>query len=438
MSEASAGTAPRASLLRSVGPAIIVASVVLGPGSILTSSKVGCQYGYGMLWVLLMAGVLMFGMTALSARLGVTLEGTLCDELRRRAGRGWAVLVGVSLFLIAGCFQFSNNVGIFAALEPFFAVEGSWWPDILLVTLNLAIIAALFGMKKLYVPVERLMKVLVAIMVVGFLANLVLARPSLWGVLGGLAPQLPDGSADSILPHRDGEGRVVDNLFVVQAMIGTTFSVGGAFYQSYLVRQKGWRIGHLQQGLVDSACGIAVLGMITAMIMVTAAAVLHQVVDPNELSGAADVARQLTPLFGKGATILFCLGIFAGAFSSFLINAMIGGSVLADGLGWGGYLDQRGPKYCTVAALLAGMGVALWMRAANVDRPVNLIIFAQAMTVLGNPVLAGVMLYLATRKDLTGERAVPLWIKILAAAGMLVVTYLAIRTGVRLWLDNVA
>ena len=437
MNDVSTGSAPRVSLLRSIGPAIIVASVVLGPGSILTSSKVGCQYGYGMLWVLVIAGILMFGMTALSARLGVTLEGTLCEELRVRAGKGWSILVGVSLFLIAGCFQFSNNVGIFAALEPFFEVEGSWWPDILLVTLNLAIIAALFGMKKLYVPVERLMKILVGIMIIGFLANLIMARPSLWGFLAGLVPQFPDGAAESLLPHRGEEGKVVDNLFVVQALIGTTFSVGGAFYQSYLVRQKGWRLINLQQGLVDSACGIAVLGMITMMIMVTAAAVLHQVVDPNELSGAADVARQLTPLFGRGATILFCLGIFAGAFSSFLINAMIGGSVLADGLGWGGYLDQRGPKYCTVAALLAGMGVALWMRAANVDRPVNLIIFAQAMTVLGNPILAAVMLYLATRKDLTGQRAVPLWMKILATLGLVVVTYLALRTGIRLWLDNV-
>jgi manganese transport protein len=437
MTTPSSPTNRRVSLLRSIGPAIIVASVVLGPGSILTSSKVGCQFGYEMIWVLAVAAFLMFGMVALSARLGVVLDGTLCEELRSRAGRGWSLLVGISLFLIAGCFQFSNNVGIFAALEPFFPVEGSWWPDVLLVTLNLAIIGALFGMKKLYVPVERLMKLLVAVMIVGFLANLLLAQPSVWAIVTGFLPRLPEGAADSILPHRGPEGKVVDNLFVVQALIGTTFSVGGAFYQSYLVRQKGWKIGDLQQGLVDSACGIAVLGLITMMIMVTAAAVLHQVVDPNELSGAADVARQLTPLFGRGATVLFCLGIFAGAFSSFLINAMIGGSVLSDGLGWGGYLDQPGPKYCTVAALLGGMGVALWMRAANVDRPVNLIIFAQAMTVLGNPVLAAVMLYLATRRDLTGQRAVPLWIKVLAAIGLVLVTYLALRTGIRLWLDNV-
>ena len=63
---------------RSLGPAIIVASVVLGPGSILSASKVGTQHGYGMIWVLVLAGLLMAGMTALAARLGGGFEGSLC------------------------------------------------------------------------------------------------------------------------------------------------------------------------------------------------------------------------------------------------------------------------------------------------------------------------------------------------------------------------
>ena len=82
---------PRGGLLGSLGPAIIVASVVLGPGSIVASSKVGCAYGYDMVWLLAVAGLLMVSMTALSARLGVTLQGTLCDELASRAGRPVAV-----------------------------------------------------------------------------------------------------------------------------------------------------------------------------------------------------------------------------------------------------------------------------------------------------------------------------------------------------------
>ena len=42
----------RVGRLGSIGPAILIAAVVLGPGSILANSKVGWQYGYDMVWVL--------------------------------------------------------------------------------------------------------------------------------------------------------------------------------------------------------------------------------------------------------------------------------------------------------------------------------------------------------------------------------------------------
>jgi len=92
-----------------LGPAIIVASVVLGPGSILSNSKVGAAYGFSMVWVLLLAAGLMTSMVALGARLGVVLKGTMCDELAARSGRLSAVLVGLTIFLICAGFQFGNQ-----------------------------------------------------------------------------------------------------------------------------------------------------------------------------------------------------------------------------------------------------------------------------------------------------------------------------------------
>lgn len=101
---------PRRGILGAIGPAIITASVVLGPGSILSNSNVGSEFGYSMLWVLVFACVMMVAMVALSARLGVLLERTLCEELAHRAGRPLAILAGGSLFLVATCFQFGNNL----------------------------------------------------------------------------------------------------------------------------------------------------------------------------------------------------------------------------------------------------------------------------------------------------------------------------------------
>ena len=442
------------SILRAIGPAIIIASVVVGPGSILTSSRVGTDFGYGMIWVLAISGLLMMGMTALSARLGVTLDGTLCEELARRAGRSVAMITGVSLFLIAACFQFGNNLGVLAAIEPLVsvaevAVENAThiseaevsvpreqlftWPVILLVLLNVAIITTLLGFQNLYKPIERLMMILVGLMLIGFAGNLIFAKPSLLDVLGGLRPQFPDDAASSIIPHKVGDD-IVDKLLPVVGLIGTTFSVAGAFYHSYLVRKKGWTVSDLRQGFVDSVVGISILGLITLMIMVTAAAVLHGNIAGKDLGSAADVARQLEPLFGPSAKILFCMGLFAGAFSSFLVNAMIGGSILSDGLGLGGDMDGRWPKTFTIVALLMGMMVAIYVKATG-QRPVNLIIFAQALTVLGIPILAAAMLWLATRSDMTGERQVPTWMKAVGAVGLAVAIFLALRTAVRLYLS---
>ncbi len=415
----------------SLGPAIITASVVLGPGSILSASKIGQQYGYSMSWVLLIAVGLMLGMTALSARLGVLFDRTLCDEMAHRAGRWSALLTGITIFLVAACFQFSNNVGVLAALEPFFPAD-SWVKPLVIVNLNLFVILALFGSDRLYKPIELLMKVLIGLMIIGFAANLVMAKPDAAAIVDGLKPSIPEGAKDTILPKWE-NGQLKDYLLPVVALFGTTFSIAGAFYQSYLVREKGWTRQDLKPGLIDSTVGICTLGLITLMVMATAAAVLHSRADV-ELRSAADVAQALEPLFGRWAMGLFCLGIFAGAVSSFLVNAMIGGCMLSDGFGWGGSIDLKAPKICTVLALAIGMNVSLYLQFTGQDRPVNLIIFAQAMTVLGLPILAGVLLWLSFQSDLTERGGVPWWMKFVAIVGFIAALFVASRTATGLYL----
>ena len=80
--------------LKSIGPAIVVAAVVLGPGSILTSSKVGAGFGLLGIPVVLASTLLMIAMVALAARIGVIYDGSPCDELASRLGRPVAVAIG--------------------------------------------------------------------------------------------------------------------------------------------------------------------------------------------------------------------------------------------------------------------------------------------------------------------------------------------------------
>ena len=432
------------------GPAIIIAAVVLGPGSILTSSKVGCQYGYTMLWVIAGAVLLMIGSTALSARLGVTLDKTPCGELAEKLGRPVAAFIGIVLFLVVAAFQSSNNIAVIAAIEPYLsngdgAEQGqssAWMKTVILLGVNLIVIAAMFGMKKLYAGLERLMLILMTVMIVGFGINLFFAQPELSSLFAGLIPSIPEGIT-GWLPRfsppltqelaKGVEREVSDPYWAVQAMTATTFSIVGAFYQAYLVKEKGWTKNDLSKGLMDSVTGVAALGLTTMMIMCTAAAVLHGVIAPSELKSVTDVAGSLKPLFGEFASILFILGIFAGAFSSFLVNAAIGGVLLSDGFGIGSSLEQKWPKIFTVAALLFGMVVAFLATVSGMDR-VTLIIFAQALTVLGGPVLAMSLIYLAIGKPFKERVQAPTWMMLLVFLGLAVVTLLAFRTGVTIFL----
>lgn len=420
----------------SVGPAIIVASVVLGPGSLLTSSKVGMTFGYDMLWLLAGTVLLMIGMTLLSAYVGVLGSHTPCEEVAKRLGRGPAVVVGVVLFVIIACFQTSNNVAVIAAVEGLLPQTDA--PSALsilsfhattLLLLNGLIAVALFGLKSLYQLLERFMMVLVMLMLLGFAVNLVFAAPSISGIFGGLVPKLALPEGAELLPElrQTPDGPVYfDSMGALIGMIATTLSVAGAFYQAYLVREKGWNADDLKKGKIDSIAGIAVLGLVSAMVMVTSAAALSGQ-DAGKFQSIVDVARQLEPMFGTNATLLFSLGVFAAAFSSFLGNALIGGTVLSDSLGLGSSIDSRWPKLLTVLALVCGMAAALYCSANNVGI-VNIIIFAQALTVVGVPLLAFVIVWLAIELSKTASKPVPKWLIGVGGVVTVFVTLLAIRT----------
>ena len=96
------------------------------------------------------------------------------------------------------------------------------------------------------------------------------------------------------------------------------------------------------------------------------------------------------------------MGLFAAAYSSFLVNSMIGGFMLADGLNLGSKPTDLWPRLLTAAALLTGMGVALAAKVAEMNT-LPLIIVAQAVTVVASPLVAGTLIWLTNRRDVMGE-----------------------------------
>jgi len=424
----------RLNFLKSIGPAVIVAAMVCGPGSILTSSKVGAQYGMSMIWILAFACLMMWALISLSSQIGLVYEHSPNEELARRLGRPVAILVGVILFLVVAAFQSSNNLAILAAVEPFLghhSSDGNFiFSAVILVSINSILIMTIYKFHKLYKPIESVMKGIVLLVMTAFLINFFIAQPSLLGMLKGFIPSLPVDTKLHFMPYLE-NGVMKDDLLVLQALIATTFSVAGAYYQAYLVREKGFKLENLKQRRIDSLIGVSVLGGISLIIMSTAAASFagKENISLNSLS---DISKQLEPLFGSSASLIFSVGILAGGLGAFFVNAILGGNLLSDGFGWGSHLSDKGARHCTVAALIIGMSVALSYVLSG-QKPVGLIIFAQALTVLGLPILCLAMIYLGTRPELTGNKKIPGWNLMLACIGFILTLILACRTGYRLW-----
>ena len=417
---------------RSVGPALITACVVFGPGSLLISSNIGATYGYELLWLLLLTGVLMGMYMTMAARIGVVGGATPCTLVAGRLGRPVAALIGITLCLICSSFQFSNNLAVAAAVDALGIARLFGDPEQMtsqtkgfinsgvLLLFNCLIIALVFSLKNVYRALERIMKVMVALILLSFLVNLFLVRPDIVEVLKGFIPHLPEGLSIG-LPSR-GEAGVTDPMLLIGALLGTTFSVAAALYQGNLVREKGWTVKEYDRGIGDSIAGVAVLTGVSAIIMMTSGTVLRG----QEANDVSVLATQLRPLLSTATHVLFCIGLLAVATNPFVINAMIGGSILADGVGKPARLSDRWSRFFTVAVLLVGMILAMIVLHTPVKK-IDALIFGQALTVVGNPLMAVTILWLANRKDIMGERRNKLIHNIFGGLGLLVIVFMAIR-----------
>ena len=99
-------------VFKSFGPGFIIASVVLGPGSITVASRIGSEHGFAFLWVIILAAIFMIVFASMAVRFGVSNKKSILQSIADNYGRWFAILIGISTFLSALSFQFGNNLGI--------------------------------------------------------------------------------------------------------------------------------------------------------------------------------------------------------------------------------------------------------------------------------------------------------------------------------------
>ncbi len=378
---------------------MITAALVFGPSKVTITSKLGADYGFDLLWIIVVAIFFMIVFTAMAARIGMASDASFLSLIRKKWGNGAAVAIGAGVFLVAASFQAGNSIGIGISIAELFHSSPTPW----IIGFNIFGISLLF-FHSFYKVLEKIMIALILVMLASFLVTLFLAKPPVVEIAGGLVPTIPPKSFGLII-----------------AFMASCFSVVGACYQSYLMQERRRVHPKGRQSPNDSFPGILVLGIMSAIVLICAAAVLH----PQGLgvNSGSDMARVLEPLFGNYAAAFFLIGLFGAAFSSLIGNASLGGTLLGDALGYGHSFAS--PIIRSLIALVMIIGAIIAIIFGHL--PIQLMIFAQSITILVVPFIGIALYQIANDESIMNDLTNSKQVKLYGALGLVILIGLAIR-----------
>src|SRR5690606_20727030 len=236
-------------------------------------------YGYSLLWIVVVAILFMAVFTNMGERIGQASSKSLLTMIRDQWSAKISIIIGIGIFLVTTSFQAGNSVGVGISIS-----EASGIPTtVCILVLNVLGISLLF-FRGFYKILERLMIFLVTLMLFSFVTTLFFAKPEIAQIISGFVPKVPMGS----------EGLVI-------AFMASCFSIVGAFYQTYLVQERRKINSYIHNDSDEksehgSLTGILLLGIMSIVVMICAAAVLNPKGIP--VNSASDMAKALEPLFG--------------------------------------------------------------------------------------------------------------------------------------------
>lgn len=386
--------------IHTIGPGLIIGALVFGPSKLTITSKIGANFGYDLLWIIPIVILFMAVYTIIAERIGLATDKSLLTVIGERWGRKFAAVVGIGVFLVCTSFQTGNSVGIGIAIGELTNTSNNIW----ILFFNAVGIALLF-FRDFYKVLEKAMLIMIGMMLLAFLITLFEVSPNIGKVISGFAiPRIPSSSMGLII-----------------AFTASCFSIVGAFYTSYLVQEKK-KIDAKSDKKVSkntSLTGIIVLGLLSAILMICAAAILQPL--GIEVKTATDMSLALRPAFGEAASAVFLVGLFAAGFSSVIGNATIGGTLMSDALGYDSSLDSSKARFLIALVMTIGAIIAILFGSS----PLELIVFAQSITIFIVPIIGIAMFLIANDKKVMKENKIGPFLRISGFLGLCIIIVLA-------------
>ena len=389
-----------------LGPGFLVTAAFIGPGTILTASRAGAEFGLSLLWALLFSLVMTFVLQEMALRLGLVKRLALTTILRDAVTQpvfkwGFLVLVGLAIVVGNSAYEGGNLTGAAAGAALIFGGDLRVW------LILLAFVCALLLLSGRYHRLERILVVLVALMAAMF---------SLSAVVMVLNSEVADIRLLPSAPSNRSE-------WIVLALIGTTVVPYNLFLHASLVQRK-WADGlPLDQAISaarrDLAISLAIGGIVTIAVMVTAAYLYRGGAAPSQLS---DLPAQLAPVAGPFAEMAFALGLLAAGLSSALTAPLAASLTLEGAFHRDNQPSRRLFRSTWALVLLCGAGFAV-----TSQQPVELILIAQVTNALLLPLLALILIVLAARTSIMGQHASRAWQSGVAVLAAMVCGYLSVQ-----------
>lgn len=303
------------------GPAYLVSVGYMDPGNWATDLAGGSQYGYTLLWVLLVSNGIAIFLQSLSARLGVVRRRDLAQCNRDTYSKTTNFFLYILAEIAIAACDLAEVLGMAIGLQLLFGLPLIWGVLISFADTLLLLWLQRLGMRK----TEIFIIGLIAIIGGCFMVELILAKPVLSEIGTGFIPSIPDNTA----------------LYIAIGMIGATVMPHNLYLHSALVQTRKIKREPniikrvLKYNLWDSAIALNLAFLVNAAILILAASTFHK----NGMTGIAeleDAHKLLAPLLGSHwASILFAVALIAAGQSSTVTGTLAGQIVME------GYLNLR-------------------------------------------------------------------------------------------------
>ncbi len=371
-------------LLSVLGPGLITANVDNDATGIAGYSLAGAQYGYGLLWAVILVTISLAVVQEMVARMGVVTGKGLADLIRERFGVRVAFWT-MTLLLIANiATTVAEFAGISGAMDIFHVSQFIAVPIA-------AILVWFLVIRGQYKYVERVLLAL-CIIYISYVISGFLVHPDWTQVF----------HQTIVPPLQLNQGY----LLTLVAVIGTTISPWMQFYQQSAIADKRIPIAHLNYERIDTYVGAFITDFVAFFIVISTGATLF--IHHIQIKEAQDAALALGPLAGGNgqiASILFGIGLLNASFMAASVLPLSTAYSISEAFGWErgvGRKFKEAPQFLTLytAIIVIGAGIVLFVSKENLLFVLNLPNVVGGMLL---PVILVLMIRLCNDRRLMGR-----------------------------------